>query len=141
MTRYFLAVLLMSGMGWGQTHPSIMGGEHWTDARGCACSHNLDCTPDGLQCIDVHYTECDCTTLKHHSKPEPVDVPAIKEPRMSFGSRLMTGAPMLCSHHGTLSKYPDIGQCVDGWEWTCADKSRILLTDESGGKHCIRFPH
>lgn len=31
-----------------------------------------------------------------------------------------------CDYGGTLS-------------WTCAEKSRILLTDEAGRKHCIKF--
>lgn len=25
-------------------------------------------------------------------------------------------------------------------KYTCADKRRVLLTDEGGGKHCILFP-
>ena len=25
--------------------------------------------------------------------------------------------------------------------WTCADKSRILLTAEDGTKHCVKFPN
>ena len=26
-----------------------------------------------------------------------------------------------------------------GYRWTCADKSRILLTSEDGKKHCVKF--
>ena len=46
-------------------------------------------------------------------------------------------------------RIPDeIGKCQAPFErtefhtapvWTCADKSRVLLTDESGKKHCVKF--
>jgi hypothetical protein len=88
-------------------------------------------------------------------EPEPMDVPAIHYPVKSYlisegceeGVAVCSNDAMVCSHHGKLpgSKGASyvIGepvQCGGGWEWTCADKSRVLLTDESGGKHCIKFP-
>lgn len=32
-------------------------------------------------------------------------------------------------------------RCIDGLipHWTCSDKRRVLLTDESGKRHCILF--
>jgi hypothetical protein len=73
---------------------------------------------------------------------EPMDVPAIKLP---------TEHPPDCSSSSFLYGAPQDGWYIDGEAegmtcsttrplvWTCADKQRILLTDESGGKHCVRF--
>ena len=55
-------------------------------------------------------------------KGEPMDVPAIQVTTDCFrGDEKAGGAKYFC---GT---------------WTCADKSRVLLTDEKGGRHCVKF--
>jgi hypothetical protein len=82
------------------------------------------------------------------SPPLVMDVPAAHAPAESVlvstsrcDNSLCMDGPLECSNHGQLiSMY--IGQsatCKDGWTWTCADKSRILLTSEDGKKHCVKF--
>lgn len=56
--------------------------------------------------------------------PEPMDVPAIQ-----VGSHL--GCENTSSYYACLDH-----QVAD---YSCADKSRVLLTDEQGGKHCVKF--
>jgi hypothetical protein len=56
-------------------------------------------------------------------KYQPMDVPAI-----TIGVKLGWN----CNKDGG---------CIDGpvEVYSCADKARILLTDEQGGKHCVKF--
>lgn len=67
-------------------------------------------------------------------KPEPMDVPAIRG-----------NADVIILADGPAKiQVCDRGECRDHLPpqkqvWTCSDKSRILLTDESGGKHCVKF--
>lgn len=71
-------------------------------------------------------------------KGEHMDVPAIQVTEHKLTHRKGESCPTNSSFGGTYCAYPE-----DVWEdvphWTCADKSRVLLTDESGHKHCIRF--
>ena len=65
------------------------------------------------------YTAENCSTCAKfceviYPKPEPIDVPAIMKGRWSDSSHF-EGA------------------------YTCADRSRILLTSEDGKEHCIKF--
>lgn len=69
--------------------------------------------------------------------PEAVDVPAIKRGKEEV---------IRCTKEYLGKNKDAFCEPVTGWimetrheYWTCADKSRILLTDESGGKHCIKF--
>jgi hypothetical protein len=56
---------------------------------------------------------------------EPIDIDAVDDsPLILF----MCNGPTCINNHTPPP------------HWTCADKSRILLTDESGGKHCLKFP-
>ena len=66
--------------------------------------------------------------------PEPMDVPAIQVPADSELEN-MGGDIFGCSNGGRLN----LGHCAGGHTYSCADKSRVLLTDESGKKHCIKF--
>lgn len=64
---------------------------------------------------------------------EVMDVPAVKEdierPDVTaYRCGILGGAMCLPIQEGPP------------YRWTCADKHRILLTDESGEKHCILFP-
>jgi hypothetical protein len=61
---------------------------------------------------------------------EPMDVPAIQEPRrecIKYG--------IICAT-GTTSTCPPCEEYGDVPEWTCAEKSRILETAENGTKWC-----
>ena len=58
-------------------------------------------------------------------KPEPVDVPAIKQ----SPETLIT--PIICGGKCDPLHIPA--------RWICADKSRILLTAEDGTKHCVKY--
>jgi len=68
----------------------------------------------------------DLSTMSGANNP-PMDVLAIQEERPS---------PYPCN----LSSAP-FTVCITGTEkvWTCADKSRVLLTAEDGTRHCIKF--
>jgi hypothetical protein len=55
--------------------------------------------------------------------PEPVDVPAIQR-------KYSTG--VICGLNDCIELPPKK-------IWTCADRSRILLTAEDGTKHCIKL--
>ena len=76
--------------------------------------------------------------------PIAPDVPAIHYPVESHWEwEAGPGDRMSCSHHGVPKESPKPAgvifwhdDCTDGWEWTCADKSRILLTAEDGKKWC-----
>ena len=65
-------------------------------------------------------------------------------PTVSCRDNICTDGIMACTNNGTMApKKPGefwATECVDGYTWTCADKSRVLLTDEGGGKHCVKFP-
>lgn len=67
---------------------------------------------------------------------EKPDVPAIQEIRQECKR---VESVFVCPA-GSLG-----GACPCGYSYqpvsepTCTDKSRILLTDESGGKHCVKF--
>lgn len=53
---------------------------------------------------------------------EPLDVPAVQE--------------------DTKVLHPDTDGCYDCFttmRWTCSDRRRVLLTDESGKRHCVLF--
>lgn len=61
---------------------------------------------------------------------QPIDVPAITKPRLVHkAGELWSCGQDLCQ--AGKNQYEKI--------WTCADKSRVLLTSEDGKKHCIKF--
>jgi hypothetical protein len=70
------------------------------------------------------------------SKPEPMDIPAIKvpikstlQPHSVCDAGVCFDGAMQCSHHGT---YINDGKdtCSNGWEWSCKKGSgRVLLFD------------
>jgi hypothetical protein len=94
------------------------------------------------QCITNGGTPHECTDaeiLHVLPKPEPMDVPAISL------------HDVFCRQQAedilNAERYPENDHaCLDGgrsWRrirYICLDKSRILLTDEGGGKHCVKFP-
>lgn len=61
----------------------------------------------------------------------PMGVPAIRENKLTHhkGDPCHTMGAMYCSYNAD----------VYGPVWTCADKSRVLLTAEDGTRHCIKF--
>ena len=69
-------------------------------------------------------------------KGEPMDVPAIQ-----VWTKAECGTPGAMIPPGC----PEGQMCMTNLyacqrvQFTCRDKSRVLLTDESGKKHCIRF--
>jgi hypothetical protein len=65
-------------------------------------------------------------------KSEPIDVPAIKEKRKEY----IREDPFVNAVPGARSACAEFGEVEHD---TCADKSRVLLTDEQGGKHCVSF--
>lgn len=94
-------------------------------AQPCAVTY-IDTSGNG-RCVDIP------------SKYEPMDVPAIHPIHKIIAPQDMTlteggwacyekGKEVACR---TLLK--------EGTDWTCADKSRVLLTAEDGSKHCILF--
>lgn len=70
------------------------------------------------------------TSICHNAKCEPMDVPAVE----------------VIDHKDDwyYMKTYDVPEQEemfrgDRKRWTCADKSRILLTAEDGTKHCVKF--
>src|SRR5208337_4479162 len=70
---------------------------------------------------------------------KPIDVPAIQEPWLDAPKNPgeypyceSTGSGMIGGMGYVRSKGPPL-------RWTCADKSRVLLTDEQGNRHCVKF--
>jgi len=149
---YFSVILLLVGMGQAPKHydptclpskpsPAVIGECYRDDAgtefywSGTAWVKPVrHCTtfPDPIgvagrdfctKCDDEQFARCPVSepnitttssnarlTLSRPRRAEPMDIPAI-------------------SHHG--AEWMPI--------WTCADKSRVLLTSEDGKKHCIKF--
>lgn len=148
-------VVLMSGVVAGQSGTI----EACPSKDGMPCQspnyveHCVGCSGNGTQGVGrvQHKTICvQCDRQGPH--PEPMDVPAIIAPvtrkeilrgecdvigDMEHGARKRQGEFTL--RQKSNLDMDDIGDCTFRWD-TCADKSRILLTDESGGKHCIKFP-
>jgi hypothetical protein len=99
------------------------------------------------QCITNGGTPHECTDaeiLHVLPKPEPMDVEAVKkEITKAFHSCSCSGPGELIPGVKTASECGNLElRCYNypaNETWTCADKSRILLTDEGGGKHCIKF--
>jgi hypothetical protein len=104
------------------------------------CSKPVECHADFCKCLPGTAPRfLDCSRAGNDgsivlfpcpSKPEPMDVPAIND-----------RVDKICVQYSTLQW--DGNQCdkyEDRKHWTCAEKTRVLLTDESGGKHCIKFP-
>jgi hypothetical protein len=82
-------------------------------------------TPANIRCLLLVAalaltTACDSGRILTHGD---VDVPAIQ---VTDGL-----SPMGADGRGRIN--------VPLPRWTCADKQRILLTDESGGRHCVKF--
>ena len=74
----------------------------------------------------------------------PMDVPAISEDRSAEpdshdGHELLLFS-QACEEivGGKMTWQPDVIACHVK-RWTCADKSRVLLTAEDGTRHCIKF--
>lgn len=76
------------------------------------------------------------------TKPEAVDVPAIRlKDRVTQSDEMDNPSDHAKKFCEELGGKMVANRCQYTWDqWTCADKSRILLTDESGKKHCIKFP-
>lgn len=75
---------------------------------------------------------------------EPMDVPPLEEnthdvPWKPEASELPYFSEACGFVDGKMTYAPDPIACHVS-SWTCADKSRILMTAEDGTKHCIKFP-
>jgi hypothetical protein len=81
------------------------------------------------------------------------DEPAVHTPAPSYwvaegcdpGANVCSNDTMICANNGHPAPDNNAGsflssKCVDGWTWTCADKSRILLSAEDGKQWCYK-PH
>ena len=65
-----------------------------------------------------------------------VDIPAIQETRQVCQ---LSKTTFLCAGSSLGSACPCPYEYQPAQVWTCADKSRVLLTSEDGVRHCIRF--
>ena len=80
------------------------------------------------------------------TRDESMDLPAIQVKRNTGISHVECVGK---DKWDVYTTYPEPTSCGTGytlqrWQetqtsWSCADKSRVLLTDESGKKHCIKF--
>ena len=86
------------------------------------------CMLDG-QCFSTPILKTDTSPTILGANNPPMDVPAIEHiSRIENGISCFssnTGKPMDCRPAERT--------------WTCADKSRVLLTAEDGTRHCIKF--
>lgn len=85
-------------------------------------------------------------------KPEPVDVPAIQitvttdkpDHRLADIANADQFPCPAGQDFELVEGFDSLWECrgvrATGTKWTCADKSRALLTDESGDRHCVKFP-
>lgn len=151
-----LLLLCLTGLCWGQ---EVKGYKHYTPCYqkikqdgtlyklGSAAGQRiLDYDQKTAPIPDCRYTTS-TTQPCSIEKPEPMDVPATRIP-------IGDGGFPACIWW--YDDKPQIESCWDingkpkphatpkdvrlvQWKWTCADPARILLTDESGGKHCLSF--
>jgi hypothetical protein len=153
MTRLSLSallVLLLACSAWGQecwiTHSPQQATftiyppapEHVMISCGLP-SEPLPLGPRPVERIEVEVEKCfGCwrggTASPYASVYEPMDVPAIQVEKIVGLVKLCPPTRNFCTDSDR-----DIWHERFGLVWTCADKSRILLTDESGRKHCVRF--
>lgn len=74
--------------------------------------------------------------------PPPMDVPAIRVKQMIEDFPLATENCRNAKISGCVECVPvqlcDLKKHVE-YHYTCADKSRILLTAEDGTRHCVKF--
>ena len=66
-------------------------------------------------------------TMSSVGHPELMDVPAIQDDHIV--------RCFMDAQHGEIP--PGCSKHVN--HWSCADKSRVLLTAEDGTKHCVKF--
>lgn len=81
-------------------------------------------------------------------RPEPMDVPAMRQSVDSLCSRQWHGdvSEIECTNHGRLAKDAPLPSGfelsvpgVGGWKWICLDTRRVLLASEDGNRHCVLF--
>lgn len=123
--KTLLLLLGMVGMGWGQT----TGPGTTNPFSGCEGHVSLS---KFMDCV---------VASEHRTKSSPIDVPAIEvklesRPDSEDGSYLLEFSKACAEwREGKMSWKPEIIACH--WNgWTCAEKSRILLTAEDGKKWC-----
>jgi hypothetical protein len=104
--------------------------------------------PTGLTCIvsGADQEACPLPPVKESSgqlhiytwyESDPTDVPAIQE-AVPGNDPLLLRDPMNCVDGWRRNAlYGDI--CFGNKFWTCADKTRILLTAEDDTRHCVKF--
>lgn len=90
--------------------------------------------------------ECTKWILEHISPPEPMDVPAILDehyttliPRTDDPEEWQREGCENVHRKGLKASWGILGCSITGPNWTCSDKSRILLTAEDGTRHCVKF--
>jgi hypothetical protein len=79
---------------------------------------------------------------EHYPVAEPIDVPAVqvdREPRVSSYLASCDNGEILVSTGNMKSPWA-CRKTTCGKDPDDPDRKRILLTDEAGGKHCIKFP-
>lgn len=85
-------------------------------------------------CLSLHAEAR--TVLRYAFESDQVfpDVPAISAPSMPIATN-----PHACGPNENSTTYPVCYSQGFGRQWTCADKSRILLKSVDNKWHCIRF--
>jgi len=139
---------LLTGMAWGQTLEMDCS-KGWPE---CPQGHTCTCKKESplpkppkaqlIPCTPENYCTVISPAPKGGAKPEVVDVPAIK--RVVVTGWMLVGSPSgseartFNCNEGHWWLMNDYAECRVT-RWSCADKSRILLTAEDGSKHCIKF--
>lgn len=119
--------------------PSVNNVSCYKDSR----THHMLCLNAQGQSLDVEQLLIEELGKLMNGIPaaEPMDVPAVQEPRTyKTGTSTIKSAPE-CKGRGMECNIAIITEDTATQEvTTCADKARILLRSENGTAHCIKFP-
>jgi hypothetical protein len=117
--RYLLVGLVLCGCAWGQKAAPEMN-----DAPADVCH------PEGdyIVCPNLIVPNMGSTDAAKYAVkiPDPPVMPAVQHCIKNIpGNQVCPFPPDYPKH--------------SGYKWTCADKSRVLLTTEGGKKICVKF--
>jgi hypothetical protein len=143
-----LGVGMMAGCAFGQTGAVRKGNCDKLDAKGycvmdaepvtpqlCHIERSLKAitpSPDPSGWREITDLRIVCAGQAVNSEPQ--DVPAIQQTDVQPDLCTTCSGPGICTT--VACEFPAKHAVTS---WSCAEKSRVLLTDESGGKHCVKF--
>jgi hypothetical protein len=150
----YLLILVLGAVSWGQTlvgcGPTSVICNQGTMTNTFICGATINGKPVGIPCprhdapillARLPDQIPETITTKTYWRDDgfdpkaSMDVPAAKTTKKEFIGFDTSCEKSIC-YPGELTMTP---RYASKSEWTCADKSRVLLTSEDGKKHCIKF--